>query len=134
MAGQQITTVSTGQRIFHPETQPNSDKWRLLILDGHSSYTTIEFLWFCKQLKIFLLFLPAHSSHVLQPLNLGVFSPLKSRYHLAALDDASPIKKQRFVTCYHLARLERFTPRHLRAGWLAAGIYLFNPSKGLNSS
>ncbi|KEQ90523.1 hypothetical protein AUEXF2481DRAFT_55663, partial [Aureobasidium subglaciale EXF-2481] len=102
------------QRIFHPKTQPNSDKWRLLILDGHGSHTTIEFLWFCKQHKIFLLFLPAHSSHVLQPLDLGVFSPLKSRYRqqiadLAALDDASPIKKQRFVTCYHLARLETFT-------------------------
>ncbi|KAI4819775.1 hypothetical protein E4T45_10534 [Aureobasidium sp. EXF-8846] len=53
---------------------------------------------------------------------------------LASLDDASPVKKQRFVTCYHLARKETSTPRLLRAGWQAAGLYPYNPSKGLNSS
>jgi hypothetical protein len=62
-----------------------------------------------KQNKIRLLFLPAHTSHVLQPLNLGVFAPLKSRYRpeivaSASLDDASTVKKPRFVACYHLAR------------------------------
>ncbi|KAI5235166.1 hypothetical protein E4T42_09759 [Aureobasidium subglaciale] len=97
------------QTIFKPETRPDTGTWRLLILDGYSSYTAIDFLWFCKQQQIYLLFLPAHTSHVLQPLDLGVFAPLKSRYRsqiaaLASLDDASPIKKQRFLTCYNSAR------------------------------
>jgi hypothetical protein len=79
---------------------------RLLILDGHGSHTAIDFLWYCKQNKIHLLFLPAHTSHVLQPLDLGVFALLKSRYRsqiaaLASLDDVSPVKKQRFITCYN---------------------------------
>ncbi|KAI4745532.1 hypothetical protein E4T50_04115 [Aureobasidium sp. EXF-12298] len=87
-------------------------------MDGHGSHTAIDFLWYCKQNKIHLLFLPGHISHVLQPLNLGVFAPLKSRYRaqiaaLASLDDASPVKKQRFVTCYNIARKETFTPRLL---------------------
>ncbi|KAH0174500.1 hypothetical protein KCU67_g732, partial [Aureobasidium melanogenum] len=137
------TTNSKGlswlQTIFEPETRPQDGQWRLLIMDGHGSHTTIDFLWYCKQNKIHLLFLPAHTSHVLQPLDLGVFAPLKSRYRsqiaaLSSLDDASPIKKQRFVTCYNLARKETFTPRLLKTGWQAAGIYPFNPSKGLNSS
>jgi hypothetical protein len=58
---------------------------------------------------------------MLQPLNLGVFAPLKSRYRskiaaLASLDNALPVKKQRFITYYHLARKETFTPRLLRIG------------------
>jgi hypothetical protein len=111
------TTNSHGlhwlQTIFEPETRPNTGIWRLLVLDGHGSHTAIDFLWFCKQQQIYLLFLPAHASHVLQPLDLGVFAPLKSRYRsqiaaLASLDDASPVKKQRFLTCYNSARQETF--------------------------
>jgi hypothetical protein len=33
-----------------------------------------------------ILYLPAHSSHVLQPLDLGTFSPLKSRYRKEIAD------------------------------------------------
>ncbi|TIA33351.1 hypothetical protein D6C78_07615 [Aureobasidium pullulans] len=122
-----------------PETQPKDGQWRLLIMDGHGSHTSTEFLWICKQNKVHLLFLPANTSHVLQPLDLGVSAPLKSRYRsqtvaLASLDDALPIKKQRFVTCYNLALKKTFTPRLLRTGWQAAGLYPFNPSKGPNSS
>jgi hypothetical protein len=117
--------------MFEPETRPQNNEWRLLIVDGHGSHTTIDFLWYCKQNKIHLLFLPAHTSHVLQP--------LKSRYRSeiaasASLDDASPDKKQYFVTCYHLARKKTFTPRLLRVGWETAGLYPYNPSKGLDSS
>lgn len=127
------------QTIFIPETQPLNQAWRLLIMDGHGSHVHVEFLWICKKHKIQLLFLPAHTSHVLQPLDLGVFAPLKSRYRgeiakLASLDDASDVKKQRFIICYKMARLDTFTPRLLRTGWKAAGIYPLNPSKGLNSS
>jgi hypothetical protein len=125
--------------MFEPETRPGTGIWRLLILDGHGSHTAISFLWFCKQHQIYLLFLPAHASHVLQPLDLGVFAPLKSRYRtqiaaLASLDDASPVKKQRFLTCYNSARKETFVPRLLRTGWKSAGLLPFNPLKGLNSS
>ena len=115
---------------------------RLLILDGHGphgSHVNVEFMWECKQNNVELLFLPAHSSHVLQPLDLGTFSPLKSRYRkeivdLACLDDAAPVKQRRFVQCYQKARAETFNSRLLRSGWVAAGLYPWNPSKGLNSS
>ena len=112
---------------------------RLLVLDGHGSHVNVEFMWECKQNSVELLFLLAHSSHVLQPLDLGTFSPLKSRYRreiadLACIDDAAPVKKRRFVRCYQKARAETFNPRLLRAGWAAAGLYPWNPSKVLNSS
>lgn len=85
------------------------------------------------------MLLPAHTSHVLHFLGLGIFAPLKSRYRsaiskLSSLDDASRVKKQRFVTCYKLACKETFIPRLLRVGWKAAGIYPFEPLKGLSCS
>ena len=72
------------KEVFLPETArklpTGRQAPRLLILDGHGSHAHVEFMWECKQNDVELLFLPAHSSHVLQPLDLGTFSPLKSRY------------------------------------------------------
>jgi hypothetical protein len=109
------------QRIFIPSTTPRQGQWRLLILDGHGSHTPIDFTWSCRQHQIYLLYLPSHASHVLQPLDLAPFSVLKSKYcdqirGLSALDDAAPIKKERFVSSYNLAREEGLTERVIRAG------------------
>ncbi|KAG0636260.1 hypothetical protein HOY80DRAFT_1055092 [Tuber brumale] len=73
------------------------------------------------------------------PWNLGTFSPLKSRYRkeiadLAYLDDAASVKKCQFVEAYQKAQAETFTTRTLRAGWSAAGLFPWNPTKTLNSS
>lgn len=104
------------ESIFLPSTRPDIDRYRLLILDGHGSHISIDFLWTCKQHEVKLLFLPAHSSHILQPLDISAFSIIKSRYRseiaeLAQLLDAAPIKKERFITSYNRAREEGLTAR-----------------------
>ena len=54
------------QRVFIPLTRPQDPtQARLLILDGHDSYTTDDFMWNCFNNNIYLVFLPAHTSHVL---------------------------------------------------------------------
>ena len=110
----------------------------ILLVDGHGSHATLELMWICRLNQVDILYLPAHSSHVLQPLDLGTFSPLKSRYckdiaDLAHLDDAAPVKKRRFVEAYQKAYAEIFTTRTLRAGWSAASLFPWNPNKTLNS-
>lgn len=63
------------KELFIPHTKPaDPEEWRCLILDGHKSHSTVEFMSECFTNKIWLLFLPAHTSHVLQPLDVGVFS------------------------------------------------------------
>ncbi|KAI1000387.1 hypothetical protein K3495_g7808 [Podosphaera aphanis] len=94
-------------------------------MDRHGSHTTAEFVCICKQNDVELLYLPAHSSHVLQVLDLGVFAPPKSKYRsqkadLAKYDDAAQIKKETFINCYHPARSNTFNSRVLRSGWKAA--------------
>ena len=54
--------------------------WRMLVLDGHESHISIAFEAYCKEKNIVTLCLPAHSSHITQPLDVGCFSVLKRLY------------------------------------------------------
>jgi hypothetical protein len=101
----------------------------MLILDGDGSHASVEFIWECKQNYVDIIYLPVHSSHVLQPLDLRAFSPLKSCYRkeiadLAYLDDAVPVKKRRFIQVYQKSRTETLTSCTLRAGLAAAASFL----------
>ena len=44
---------------------------RLLVLDGHESHHSLEFQVLCKEKNIYTLCMPPHSSHLLQPLDVG---------------------------------------------------------------
>jgi hypothetical protein len=44
-------------KVFLPETKPPGNEARLLILNGHGSHHTIEFLWECKANNVWLVFL-----------------------------------------------------------------------------
>jgi hypothetical protein len=50
---------------------------RLLILDGHGSHVSLEFVEYAEQHNIVPLCFPPHSTHHLQPLDVGLFSPLE---------------------------------------------------------
>ena len=45
----------------------------LLIQDGHSSHMSIEGIEFARDNGIHMLCLPAHTTHILMPLDVGVF-------------------------------------------------------------
>jgi hypothetical protein len=79
------TTDAIGQwwleNIFHPQTwESKKGVYRLLILDGHGSHQNVEFLTFCEKWYIVPLFLPPHTTHILQPLDVGCFQPLKHHH------------------------------------------------------
>jgi hypothetical protein len=64
--------------LFHKYTKDRMvGTHQLLILDGHNSHVSPEFDWFCLDHQIIILCIPAHSSHLLQPLDVGCFSVLK---------------------------------------------------------
>jgi hypothetical protein len=78
------TDNAIGQRWiehFDAYTRPRTKgKWRLLILDGHGSHNTAVFDAYCKERDIMPLYMPTHSSHLLQPLDVGCFGPMKIAY------------------------------------------------------
>jgi len=47
---------------------------------GHGSHVSTAAIEFCLQKKIILLCLPSHTTHLLQPLDVGVFAPLATTY------------------------------------------------------
>jgi hypothetical protein len=53
---------------------------RLLIMDGHVSHLTFEFFYFCLSHDIICICLPSHSTHILQPLDVGCFRSLQGAY------------------------------------------------------
>lgn len=52
----------------------------LLFVDGHKSHLTLNISRFCSQNNIVLISLPPNSTHILQPMDVGVFHPLKTRW------------------------------------------------------
>ena len=54
--------------------------YRLLVLDSYKSHHSEEFEEYCKEHNIITLCIPAHSSYILQPLDISCFGPLKKAY------------------------------------------------------
>jgi len=132
------TAVEWLQKVFLPRTQPPTPEPRLLILDGHGSHVTKEFMSLCLQNNVFLLYLPPHTSHVLQPLDLSVFSPLKHAYRQkigsqALFTCSTVVGKRQFLKGYAYVRTKAFTPYIITLGWRAAGLWPRNIAKPLMS-
>ncbi len=120
------------QQVYLPETQPeNPQQWRLLILDRHATHTSVEFMYTAWKNRVQILYLLTHTSHITQPLNVGIFSPLKNYFHqeirsFASFSATAPIQKQRFLRCYYTASLKAFDPRNIRAAFRGARIWPIN--------
>lgn len=69
--------------IRHVGAGPNKP-WKLLLLDGHISHEAPELVILANKHHIVLMEYPSHLTHVLQPLDVGVFRPWK-HYHNQAI-------------------------------------------------
>jgi len=79
-------------------------------------------MWLAFSNNVQLLFLPAHTSHVLQPLDLSVFGPLKAKYRvrhnevISGFDEGTVTEKRAFLECYRQARVHGMTESNIKAG------------------
>jgi hypothetical protein len=55
-----------------------NSKLRLLICNRHDSHITVKWIAHCMKNNITFMVLPPHSPHLTQPLDVGVFGPLKT--------------------------------------------------------
>jgi hypothetical protein len=110
--------------------------YRLLIIDGHESHCSIDFQDRCKEKKIIALCMPPHSSHLLQPLDVACFSPLKRAYgdEISALarDRIHHINKQTFLPAFKVAFKKAFTRENACAGFRGAGLCPHDPQAVLS--
>lgn len=103
----------------------------LLIFDGHKSPVSLEVVEAARKDDIILLCLPPHCSHILQPLDVGLFVLLKQRF--AALlgstcmtDIYFNVSKKEFScvfnSTYHIAK-EEDGIRIVKEGFKGCGLY-----------
>ncbi|KAG6980848.1 hypothetical protein FocnCong_v007738 [Fusarium oxysporum f. sp. conglutinans] len=105
--------------------------YRLLILDGHESHHSTDFEIYCEEHNIITLCMPPHSSHLLQPLDVGCFGPLKKAYgreieHLIR-SSITHISKTEFFPAFYAAFQATVTEKNIKGGFKGAGLVPFDP-------
>jgi hypothetical protein len=104
---------------------------RLLILDGHESHNSLKFQQYCKEAKIITLCMPLHTSHLLQPLDVGCFSPLKRAYGRQAeqlmRNRINHMTKIEFLPAFQQGYYQTITKDNMLGGFRGAGLVPLNP-------
>jgi hypothetical protein len=104
----------------HTKTRTVST-YRMLIIDGHESHNSAEFTQYCKDHKIIPVCMPPHSSHLLQPLDVGCFAPLKKAYgdevNKLMRNRINHVTKQEFLPCFKAAYKKAITPSNIQGGF-----------------
>ena len=109
---------------------------RLLILNSHKSHDLFEFKQFCQQNNIIPLCMPPHSSHLLQPLNIGCFAPLKKAYGKQVKDlirnHINHITKLKFLPAFKAAFFKAITKDNILGSFRGTGLVPYNPEAVLS--
>lgn len=106
-------------------------KYRLLVLDGHESHHSDDFEQYCKDNNILTLCMPPHSSHLLQPLDVGCFGPLKKAYgaeiEYLVRAHITHISKEDFFPAFKAAFDATITEANIKGGFRGAGLVPMDP-------
>ena len=89
--------------------------------------------------NVYLIFLLPHMSHILQPLDLMIFSPVKSVYRkevkkLYIQSDTTPFGKAGFLECLCLARIKGLSLYNVKSGWRTSDLWPLNANIPLRNS
>lgn len=122
------------EQVFDRYTKKKSRRdWRLLIVDGHGSHLTMDFLDYCEQNRILLAVFPPHSTHTLQPLDVVMFKPLSSAYsrelttHTHDSQARLSVNKGDFFPLFWKAWTSSFKEKTVLKSFEATGIWPIDP-------
>ena len=103
----------------------------LLLMDGHSTHFTPEFINKAAEEDVIVLCLPPNTTHKSQPLDKGPFSPLKMAWReechkYMLLNPGKVVSKYSFSIVFGKAWLRGMTPSNIISGFKTTGIYPIN--------
>lgn len=107
------------------------ERRHLLILDGHASHVTLDVVREARGAGLDLLTLPSHTSHDLQPLDVGVFKSFKQRFReyrdfWTSRHLGQPASKDILAQWVSLGLNKALSESNIRSGFRATGIWPFN--------
>jgi hypothetical protein len=105
---------------------------RLLLVDGHNSHYTKDFLDYAWRHSIHVLCYPAHATHIYQGLDVVVFGPLKQFWTQERdkfeSETGQKITKTNFISVYLCVHHRALTANTIKAAFRVTGVWPFNPS------
>jgi len=126
---------------FHPWlTEKEIPRPVIVFFDGHVSHLTYHLSQFCKDNQIELVILYPNATHLIQPLDVGIFKPLKSEWKKVVLgfkaekDSPEPensakvrrLKKENFCEELQKAIQRSVTPGKIKNAFRASGLFPFD--------
>lgn len=112
-------------------TDTKKRTFRVLLMDSFAAHENPEFIWYCQMFDIIPFRLPSHTSHILQPLDVGIYQYLKKEQRKALSDFmmAGGVRISRFDFLNQWNRMydEAFKACHMYTGFEKSGIYPVNP-------
>ena len=105
----------------------------LLIFDGHRSHTkSLKLIDYACDNRLFLLSLPPHTTHKLQPLDRGFFKPLKTFFNQSCMrwmrnHSGGRIQIKNLGEIFNEAYLRAANMENATSSFRATGIVPFNP-------
>ena len=102
----------------------------MLIVDGHCSHAILCFKNLADDSRIILLFLPSHTMHMLQPLDVGIFGPLAQYYGQLVKDHICygfDVLKQEYTEWILQACKKANSESNILSAFKKTGPVLFDP-------
>lgn len=103
----------------------------ILLLDGHSAHYCPETIRMAAEEKVILCALPPHTTHLLQPLDRGCFSPLKVTWRevchqFSASNPGRTVSRYDFCALFSKAWYKAFDMQNIINSFKVTGICPFN--------
>ncbi|GFS20955.1 tigger transposable element-derived protein 6-like protein [Elysia marginata] len=105
----------------------------ILFVNGHASHISLDIHNLCKEHDIFYYTLPAHASHILQPLDLVFYKNLMSEWSTAVRAFKNihgyEIRQESFGYVLRDAWIKAYSRQKMARSFEAAGISPWNPDR-----
>ena len=120
-------------KLFLPAVTPMTESAPVvLFLDGHHSHISLELIRKARDNKIIILCLPPNTTHLSQPMDVGVFGPVKGAWKAILKRHkmetrGENVSKEVFPSLLSTIWETSFTPQQCQGGFKGAGLVPFSP-------
>lgn len=123
------------KEIFYPFLKTNDIPFPVIVfIDGHSSYLAFETQDFCRNKGIWLVPLYPNTTHILQPMDVSCFKPLKYNWREAvhewkATTKEPSLSKESFCDLFTKVVTDTMKPHLFKSGFECCGLHPWNPER-----